>query len=87
MNGCIDVTIMRTTINLADALLVEAKELAATKGTSLTRVLEESLRLYLVQERGRAQSARSPRSLPIIRDAVPEAGVDLDDTSTLLVAE
>ncbi len=78
---------MRTTINLPDALLVEAKKLAAKKGTSLTRVLEESLRLYLAEERARAQSARRPRSLPIIRDAVPQPGVDLDDTSTLLEVE
>ena len=75
---------MRTTIDLPDDLLVEAKRLAAERRIPLTRILEESLRAYLVEERARAREPESTSELPVIRDVRPIPGIELDDTSALL---
>jgi len=72
--------IMRTTIDLPDHLLVEAKKLAADQRRPLTRVVEESLRTYLAEQRLRGREDE-PRELPVLEDPVPL--VDLDDTSGL----
>jgi hypothetical protein len=54
---------MKTTLNLNDGLLTEAKTLAAQQRTSLTRLIEEGLQLRL-----RAQLAPSkPVRLPVYR--------------------
>ncbi|MBI4207221.1 MAG: DUF2191 domain-containing protein [Betaproteobacteria bacterium] len=42
---------MKTTLDLRDDLLVRAKETAAREGTSLTKVIEESLALRLRRRR------------------------------------
>ena len=42
---------MRTTIRLADSLLLEAKREAARCGMTLTAILEESLRARLARTR------------------------------------
>lgn len=73
--------IMRTTIDLPDHLLVDAKKLAAERHVPLTRLLEESLRAYLSEERLRLQEEPAP--LPVLTEPAPAAGVDLDDTSRL----
>lgn len=73
--------IMRTTIDLPDHLLVDAKKLAAERHIPLTRVLEESLRAYLVDQRLR--SREEPPRLPVLTEPAPVPGVDLDDTSRL----
>lgn len=73
--------IMRTTIDLPDHLLVDAKKLAAERHIPLTRVLEESLRAYLGEQRLRRRE--EPPALPLLTEPVPVAGVDLDDTSRL----
>lgn len=41
---------MKTTLNLDDALLREAKKRAAEEGTTLTHVVEEALRAALEEE-------------------------------------
>jgi hypothetical protein len=47
-----------------------------------TRLFEDSLRLYLGEQRSqRAQAGPTP--LPLLRDPVPVEGIDLDDTSRL----
>lgn len=74
--------IMRTTIDIPEHLLVEAKQLAAERHLPLTRLFEDSLRLYLV-EQGRRRAQAEPSSLPLLRDPVPVEGIDLDDTSRL----
>ena len=51
---------MRTTLDLDDALLTQAKRLAAEKHISLTRLIEESLSLRLRD----ASSARPATKLP-----------------------
>lgn len=54
---------MKTTLNLNDALLADAKALAAKQQTSLTRLIEEGLQLRL---RAQKAPAKVP-SLPIHR--------------------
>ncbi len=53
---------MKTTLNLRDDLLARAKELAAKKRTSLTKMIEESLTLRLRSQRA---SRRKLKELPI----------------------
>lgn len=72
---------MRTTIDLPDHLLVDAKKLAAERHIPLTRLLEESLRAYLGEERLRGRE--EPPPLPVLTEPAPVPGVDLDDTSRL----
>jgi hypothetical protein len=74
---------MRTTVDLEDHLLAQAKELAARTRTSLTRVLEESLRAYLAEQH-RMNQPRPVQALPVLRNAKPVKRVNLDDTSALL---
>jgi len=76
---------MRTTVDLPDHLLVDAKKLAAERHVPLTRLLEESLRAYLAVERSRTRA--KPESLPLLTDPVPAPGIDLDDTSRLWEVE
>ncbi len=54
---------MKTTLDLNDALLTEAKALAAQQRTSLTRLIEEGLQLRL---RARPAPTR-PVRLPVYR--------------------
>lgn len=42
---------MRTTLNLADALVEAAKQRAAERGTTLTSLVEEGLRRVLAEDR------------------------------------
>lgn len=74
--------IMRTTVDIPEHLLIEAKQLAAERHLSLTRLFEDSLRLYLGEQRLR-RAQTGPEPLPILRDPVPVEGVDLTDTSRL----
>lgn len=74
---------MRTTVNIPDHLMMEAKKLAVARRVPLAAVFEESLRLYLSE--CRARRTRSPRSrLPVTDAGRPVSGVDLDDVSELL---
>lgn len=72
---------MRTTVDLPEHLLIEAKKLAAERRVPLTRLFEESVRSYLSEQRARA-SAPLVR-LPVLSDPALVPGVDLDDTSRL----
>lgn len=51
---------MKTTLDLNDALLTEAKVLAAEQRTSLTRVIEEGLQLRLHARRAAVRPVRLP---------------------------
>jgi hypothetical protein len=73
---------MRITIDIPDRLLLEAKQLAAERHLSLTRLFEDSLRLYLGEQRLR-HTQDSPAPLPLLRDPVLVVGVDLGDTGRL----
>jgi hypothetical protein len=72
---------MRTTINLDDALLAEAKQVAARTGRSLTDVVEDALRESLHR---RHRSARRHIELPVFGEDGLQPGVDLDDSAALL---
>ncbi len=75
MLGC-----MRTTIRLDDALLAEAKQRAAERGTTFTAIVEDALRQALAQ-RAEPRSERS--SLPTFGGDGVRAGIDLDDSAGL----
>jgi Family of unknown function (DUF6364) len=51
---------MKTTLDLNDALLREAKTLAAQQDTSLTRLIEEGLQLRLRAQRAPTRPVRLP---------------------------
>ncbi|HVS65314.1 MAG TPA: hypothetical protein VMT85_17625 [Thermoanaerobaculia bacterium] len=71
---------MRTTIDLPDHLLIEAKKLAAERRLPVTRIVEEGLRSYLAEQRLRSHE-KEPGELPVLTEPVPLVG--LDDTSRL----
>lgn len=51
---------MKTTLDLNDALLTEAKTYAAQQHTSLTRLIEEGLQLRLRKAQAPARRVRLP---------------------------
>lgn len=73
---------MRTTVRLDDELLAEVKKLAASRGMTLTAVLDEALREMLAR-RSREGPAVAPR-LPTFAGRGLQPGVDLDDSAALL---
>ena len=75
---------MRTTVDLPDELLRQARERAAAEGTTLTRLLADGLRLRLGSASG---APASPRALP--RSSVGgglHPWVDPSSTASLLDA-
>ncbi len=56
---------MKTTLDLNDTLIVNAKALAAQQRTTLTRVVEEGLRMRLASSRASKRAA--PFQLPVMR--------------------
>lgn len=75
---------MRTTINLDEHLLREAKQLAAAKGQTLSEVIEEALRAKLAQRH--ALQARERVSLPSFKGQGVRPGIDLKDWASVLDA-
>lgn len=71
---------MRTTINLDDALLAEAKQLAIRTGRTLTDVIADSLREALARPSGAVERPE----LPTFPGRGLQPGVDLDDSAALL---
>lgn len=55
---------MKTTLDLNDALIRSAKAFAAQQGSSLTRLIEDSLRIHL---RAKKQSLAPSRRAPVIK--------------------
>lgn len=72
---------MRTTLDINDPLLAEAKSLAAQRGLSLKALVEEALRERL---NARGDSRRVVEPLPTYSGAGLQAGVDLTDSAALL---
>jgi hypothetical protein len=72
----------RTTVRLPLDLLTRAKRKAAAEGRTLTALIEEGLRLVVVENR---QLRKSKRVLPPVSKATggPMPGIDLTDSSTL----
>ena len=73
---------MKTTIQLDDQLLLEAKQYAAQTGRTLKAVIEDALREALARTETTRPQARIP--LKTFKGRGVQSGVDLDDTSSLL---
>ena len=73
---------MRTTVRLDEHLLAQAKQHAVATGKTLTTVLEQALRESLAR-RSVAAPAR-PVRLKTFKGGGVRAGVDLDDSASLL---
>jgi Arc/MetJ family transcription regulator len=73
---------MRTTVRLDEHLLAEAKKHAAESGKTLTSVLEDALRESLARRNMHAKS--KPVRLKTVKGGGVRAGVDLDDSASLL---
>ena len=73
---------MKTTIQLDDQLLSEAKQRAAQTGRTLKAVIEDALREALV--RTDVQRSQARVCLQTFKGRGTQPGVDLDDTSSLL---
>ncbi len=73
---------MRTTVRMNDALLRDAKRVAAEDGLTLTAVLENAVREMLERRRTLGRDKRMP--LPTFKGRGLQPGVDLDDTAALL---
>ena len=71
---------MRTTLQLNDELVVQAKIRAARSGRTLSQVIEDALRQALTP---RAEPARRRASVPT-SPGRPLPGVNLDDNAGLL---
>jgi hypothetical protein len=74
---------MRTTLDIADHVLIEAKQLAARRRSSLAKLVEDSLRKYLADETGQEFRGKRPR-LRLMDGGEPLPGIDLTDTSDLI---
>lgn len=73
---------MRTTINLPDDLLAEAKRVAAATKRPLRAFIKDALRVALGRRRPAGRSA--PVALTTYRGSRLQPGVDLDDSAALL---
>lgn len=73
---------MRTTVRLDEHLLAKAKKHAAESGKTLTSVLEDALRESLARRYVHAKS--KPVRLKTVKGGGVRAGVDLDDSASLL---
>ena len=77
---------MRTTINLPDQLLGQAKKAARENRTTLTEWIASAVRESLARKRSKSWRTYSPMPVysPPAGTAGVQPGVDLDDTSALL---
>jgi predicted transcriptional regulator len=73
---------MRTTIRFDDQLLVQAKKLAAERGSTVTALLEDAFRETLARRKPSHHRAKV-RLTTFGRGGV-QPQVDLDDTASLL---
>jgi hypothetical protein len=73
---------MRTTIRFNEQLLIQAKKVAAERGTTLTALLEDALRETLA--RRRSSSRRSKVRLTTSGRGGVQPHVAMDDTASLL---
>ena len=72
---------MRTTVNISDDLLAEAKMVAARTHRSVGAVVDDALRVLLRQER--PEPAGSPWTFPTGGEGGLQPGVNLDDNEAL----
>lgn len=77
------ICVMRTTLDIADHVLIEAKQLAARRRLSLAGLVEDSLRKYLSTETSAPKHGKRFR-LAVMDGGALLPGIDLTDTSDLL---
>lgn len=75
---------MRTTIRLDDRLLEKAKQYALSHGTTFTAIVEDALREKLMTRPH--VKKHSQIKLKTVKGKGVNAGIDLDDSSSLLDA-
>jgi hypothetical protein len=73
---------MRTTINLPDDLILQAKKAALEANTTLTEIIANALRDALL--RGRRKRPRRKIKLTTYGEGGTFPGIDLDDMSSVL---
>lgn len=71
--------LMRTTVSIDDNLLAEAKALAARTGRPLGAVVDDALRVLLIDR----TSTRAPVEIPTYGGSGLQPGVDLEDKEAL----
>lgn len=81
MQWCYTLMRMRTTVDVPDDLLREAKARAGRSGRTLSQVVADALRGSFA--RGTEAQAEPP-NLPTFRGGGLQPGVDLDDSAALL---
>lgn len=76
---------MRTTINLPDSLLAQAKKAAVDADSTLTDFIADAIRVSLAQKKKRslAEVPPMPTFTPPPGEEGFQPGVDLDDTAAL----
>lgn len=72
---------VRTTVNIDDHLLAEAKQLAARSHRPLGEILNDALRVLLVERPPRGRRGRV--RLPVDGGSGLQRGVDLDDREAM----
>jgi hypothetical protein len=72
---------MRTTVDLPEDLLVEAKQRAAREGRTLSAVVADAVRSGFARA---AVAERAAVDLPTFDGGGLQPGIDLDDTAALL---
>jgi hypothetical protein len=78
---------MKTTLDLNDQLLANAKALAAQQRTSLTRLIEEGLQLRLRAKASAKTAARGRARLPVFKGRGGlKTGIDARSNKALLKA-
>ena len=72
---------MRTTVTLPDLVYDDVRVRAAQLGRSVSSVIEEAVRVYLLDAAVPAPATAPP--LPTMRSGGARPGIDLDDMSTV----
>jgi hypothetical protein len=75
---------MRTTINLPDDLILQAKKAALEADTTLTEIIANALRDAMAKPRRKSGRTKTDLSAYTYGTGGVRPGVDLDDTSALL---
>jgi hypothetical protein len=75
---------MRTTVNLAASVLENARAAAVDRGITVSELLEDAVRAFLSPS---DEAAAAPFRLHTVAGRLMQPGLDLDRTSTLVVAD
>lgn len=76
--------VMRTTVNIAEPLLENAKLQAAQRGVTLSDVVEDGLRMLLATPR---PTNRRKFKLKTVAGTLVDPSIDLNKTSLLIIAD